>query len=320
MSDKNIVTVDLGGTNILSALIDSRNNIVDRIKIPTEVEKGEESIFGGMAESIKKLLDNNNVKEEDLKAIAIGVPGTVDLKSGVIKNAPNLNIKNFNVKKSLSKYFNVPIIIENDVNLAALGIQTFELENKFNNILVVFVGTGIGGGLIFNGKLYRGSSYFAGEIGHMKVHSNGRFNGKPSKQTFEGIASRTAIAKAIKKALKKNPDVESELRGKKKIKSKALAKAIKNNDKIAKEEIAKASKVIGTVLGSIVTLLNLDAIVLGGGVLEAMSEFMLPKIEKAFYKAVLEEPGKVVKIFVTKLGDDAPLYGGIPLVNEFLKS
>ncbi len=318
MSQKNIITVDLGGTKILSALINSRNQIVERVKVATDIEKGAESIIKSVAESVNQLLETKNLKETDIAAIAMGVPGTVNPNTGLIGNAPNLNIKNFNVKMSLQRYFKIPVLIENDVNLAALGIKRFEFKNKAKNMLVVFVGTGIGGALIFNGNIYRGSSFFAGEIGHMKVSSNGYLNLKAGKSTFENIASRTAIVKAIKKDLKENPSVNSELRKKKRIKSKALAKAVKGKDKIAVFHIKQAGKVIGTVLGSITTLLNVDTIVLGGGVLEAMSDFMMPVIEKSFYKAVLEEPGKHVKLFVTKLGDDAPLFGGVALAEEFL--
>ena len=318
MSHKNIISVDLGGTKILTALLNSQNKIVERVKTTTDIEKGAKAIIDDVAGSIKKLLEITGVKEEDVTAISMGVPGTVNPHTGVVGNAPNLKIKNFNVKKALQSYFKIPVVIENDVNLATLGIQKFEFK-KAKNMLVVFVGTGIGGGLVFDGNIYRGSSYFAGEIGHMKVSSDGYLNLKAGKSTFENIASRTAIVKAIKKSLKENPDYNSTLRIKKKIKSKALAKAVKAKDKIAVYHIKQASKVIGTVLGSLTTLLNLDTIVLGGGVLEAMSDFMMPIIEKSFYKAVLEEPGKFAKLHVTKLGDDAPLYGGIALAEEFLE-
>lgn len=319
MASKFVITVDLGGTKVLSALIDSKKNIIDTVKLPTIMEEGRAKLVRTIAESVKKLLENNKVSENDLRAISMGVPGTVNPETGIIGNAPNLGIAKYNIKRAFQKYFQIPILIENDVNLAALGIKQFEFKNKTKNMLVVFVGTGIGGALIFDNKLYRGSNFYAGEIGHMKVNNNGYLNLPKKAATFETIASRTAIVKAIKKELKNYPESVLHDLKKKQIKSKAIANAINKNDKLVKKHVDHACKVIGSVLGSITTLLNLDTIVLGGGVIEAAGDYMVPKIIKAFEKSVLEEPGKYVKILATKLGDDAPLLGGVALADEFIK-
>ncbi len=318
MNKKHTITIDLGGTKILSALLSESNEIVDRVKVPTDISKGGGYIVECIAGSVKQILSNNGMKLGDVRAICLGVPGTVDPQSGVIGNAPNLGVKDFNIKGELGNYFDIPILIENDVNLAALGIKRFEFKDQVNNMLVVFVGTGIGGALIFNGQMYRGSSFFAGEIGHMKVCSKGCISSSSSKSTFENIASRTAIVESIKREISEGASTIIKKAGKSKIKSKTLAKAVKENDKLVKEHIENACKVIGSVLGSVTTLLNIDTIVLGGGVIEAMNDYMLPIIEKSFRKSVLPEPGKFVKIVATELGDDAPLYGGIGLAEEFL--
>ncbi len=313
-----IITVDFGGTKILTALLSKENKIIDRIKTPTNLKNGANGLVDDIASSIKILMENTSVSEKQITAIAMGVPGTVNPESGIIGVAPNLGIENYNIKKALQKYFSVPVLIENDVNLAGLGIKRFEFDNNVNNMLIVFVGTGIGSALIFNGQLYRGSSFYAGEIGHIKVDRLGNFSSK-SKTTFEQTASRTAIVENIKREInagKKSRLLKTVKKGKK-IKSGLLAKAIQDNDKLVISEMGKGCRVIGRVLGSITTLLNLDTIVLGGGVIEAAGDFMLPKIKSAFDEAVLPGPGKAVKIVVTELGDDAPLYGGVALVEEF---
>lgn len=318
---KHIITVDLGGTKILSALINNKNEIIERVKTPTVIANGADAIVKDIADSIKELLKSGGVKESDVKAVALGVPGTVNPFTGVIGNAPNLNITDYNIKKALKKHTDIPVLIENDVNLTALGIKKFEFDDKVNNMLVAAVGTGIGSALVFNGAIYRGSSFYAGEIGHMKVSANGSMSGGKMKDTFEGIASRTAIAENIKRDIKsgKKSVLKDIVETDKKIKSKALRSAVEENDKVAVKHLTDACKVIGSVLGSITTLLNIDTIVLGGGVIEALSDFMLPNIEKSFKEAVLKEPGEVVKIVATKLGDDAPLLGGIALTEEFVK-
>ncbi len=315
-----IITIDLGGTKILSALLNDKNEIVGRVKQPTDSTKGADFIIECIGESIYKLFENHSVSEKDIKAISMGVPGTVNPISGLLANAPNLGITNFNIKGELQKHFDIPVLLENDVNLAALGIKKYEFDDKVNNMLIVFVGTGIGGALIFNGNMYRGSNFFAGEIGHMKVNSKGELSTLNNSKSFETLASRTAIVEAINNKLVqgKESNILEFVKGKK-IKSSALAKSVASGDKLVIKEVKKATKIIGSVLGSITTLLNIDTIVLGGGVVEAMDEFILQEVKKSFKKTVLEEPGKKVKIVSTKLGDDAPLYGGIALAEEFLK-
>lgn len=322
MITKFIISVDLGGTKILSALLNLQNEIIYRVKISTDIKNGTEALVNSITDSINQLIKENNLSEKNILAICIGVPGTVNPLTGIISHAPNLGIKNFNIKKALSKYFSIPILIENDVNLAGLGIKKFEFNDKVNNMMVVFIGTGIGSALFFDGKLYRGSSFYAGEIGHILVNQKGTFSTKYNTSTFELTASRTAIVKAIKKELKKGKkSILNEFNSSKKtIKSKSLAYAVEQNDTLTIKYMSKACTTIGTVIGSLTTLLNFDTIVFGGGVIEAMHEFMIPKIKEAFTEAVLPEPGNNVKIIATKLGDDAALYGGIALAEEFLNN
>lgn len=320
MKKEFVITIDLGGTKILSALINEKKEIVKRVKVPTDSKKGADFIVECIANSVKELVSKADISIKRIRALSLGVPGTVNPESGIISVAPNLGITNFNIKNALQKYFDIPVLLENDVNMAGLGIKIFEYNNKVNNMLVVFVGTGIGGALFFNGNLYRGSSFYAGEIGHMKVHLNGSFGSDPESSTFEKLASRTAIVNSIiNRSKKEKTTLKKLIDSGEKIKSKNLAKAINNKDKIVVDEIEKACSTIGVVLGSLTTLLNIDTIVLGGGVVEANEKFMISKIEESFRKSVLDSCGKVVKIKPTKLGDDAPLYGGLALAEEFLK-
>jgi len=320
--EKRIITVDLGGTKVLTALINENAEIIARDKVPTDITKGNEHLVELVAGTVNSVLKQAVLNQTDITAIAMGVPGTVNPHTGIIGNAPNLGISNYNIKEALQKHFDIPVLIENDVNLAALGIKYYEFKNDVKNMLVVFVGTGIGGALIFDNKLFRGSSFFAGEIGHMLIDSNGNLaSTKKNSVAFESIASRTGMVKLINKDIKEGKaSIIKTLAGKKGIKSKILATAVEKKDKVVVARVNESCEIIGTVLGSIVTLTNLDTIVLGGGVIEAMGDYMKNHIEKAFKKAVLKEPGESCKIVVTALGDDAPLYGGISLVEEFLGS
>ncbi len=320
MAPQFIISVDLGGTKILSALINSGNEIVSRIKISTDKEKGNKYLVKSIAGCIKKLLGENKLNEKDVRAVCLGVPGTVNPVTGLIGSAPNLGITEFNIKEALEEETAIPVLIENDVNLAGLGIKNFELGLDAKNMLVVFIGTGIGSALFFDGKIYRGSSFFAGEIGHIVVEPKGEFSAFSNRATLELRASRTAIVRDIKRGLNKGKKsiLKDYKSPKKQLKSKALAAAVNKGDQLAVKCVGRAATTIGTVLGSLTTLLNIDTIVLGGGVIEAMHEFMIPKITEALKNSVLKEPGEIVRILETKLGDDAALYGGIALAEEFL--
>ncbi len=319
MTKKYLITVDFGGTKILAALLDSKNKIVAKSKVATDASKGRMFMVKTMAGAIQNVLDEAKLEQADIRAICIGIPGSVNPFTGEIGTAPNLGITNFNFREAVEKYFSIPVLIENDVNLGALGVVNFELKGQGKNAMFVFVGTGIGGALFFDGKIYRGTNYFAGEIGHMIVQKNGPLCGCGKRGCFEAIAGRLAIVREIRKDLKKKPKgiLKSYATNKKPIKSKALALAVKKNDPIATKHVNNACQAIGQSLANVTNLLNLDLIVLGGGVIEALSRYMLPKIKASFKENVLRDAGKNVKIIATSLGDDAALYGGIALAEEF---
>lgn len=321
-SDNYIITIDLGGTKILSALLNMKAEIILRNKISTNSGNGRHAIVKSLVEAVKTLLAESKVNIKKVKAICLGIPGSVDPVQGKIGTAPNLGISNFLIRDALKKHFPIPVLIENDVNLAALGIKEFELNNESKNAIVVYVGTGIGGALILNGKLYYGSNYFAGEIGHIKIKKGGPTCGCGGKGCFETVASRTAIVREIQKEMKQGRrSVLKEIvpRGKQ-IKSKSLAQAVLKNDKLVIKHVLIASDVIGNTLANITNLLNLDLIVLGGGVIEALGDFMLPKIKDSFKKAALKDLSKNTKILYTKLGDQAALMGGVALYKESINS
>lgn len=320
MENKYLVSVDLGGTKILSALVNENNEIVTKLKVPTDSSKGGDYLAQVVANSANQLLISQNLSESDITAIAIGVPGSVDPNTGLIGIAPNLGLKKFNIKEAIANYSNIPVLIENDVNLGALGILGSELNGETTNALVVFVGTGIGGALIFDKKLYRGSHFFAGEIGHMKLPGYEEVCGCGSKGCFEALASRTAMVNTIRREIRKGKKsiISKLIDPKEKIKSKTLKLALKEKDPVVVKVVNDASIVIGETIGSIINLINVDTVVLGGGVIESLTKFMLPLIQKGFKRTALKDLQNV-KFMATELGDDAAIKGGWTLANEFLK-
>ncbi len=320
MAQNYVVSIDMGGTKILGALINSKSGIVATTKKPTERKTGKAKYAQALYETVEKLIEVSGVKEEQIKAICLGVPGSVNPHTGIIGLAPNLGIKNYNIKKDLQKFTKIPVLIENDVNLGALGIQKFGAAKGKKNVLVVFVGTGIGSGIILDGKLYRGTSMTAGEIGHMIVDPEGPVCGCGQFGCFEALASRTAIVRDIIPKLKKKKGgaLVKTFRKTGQIKSRALAAAVEAQEKEAVWAVNRSCEVIGQVLANINNLMNFEMIVLGGGVLEALGTHMMPKIKEAFSRYTLKDPAKHVKIVESKLGDESAIYGGLALAEEFL--
>ena len=320
MKKNYIISIDFGGTKILSALVNSKEGIIARVKKSTKDAATKAELAALLYESIVELLDGNNVLETSVKSICIGAPGSVDPFTGVIGLAPNLGFQNFNIKDALQKFTDIPVLLENDVNLAALGIANFDVAKDKQNVLVVFIGTGIGGGWILNGNIYRGNRYAAGEIGHMHVLDNGPICGCGNKGCFEAVASRSAMVRDIVKDIKsgKRSKLSKLVKAKAQIKSKSLYNAMASADPVTAFHVHKACAAIGKTLAGINNLMNLDMIVLGGGVIEAMKAFTVPIIKTTFNQFSLKQSSKKTKIVVSKLLDDAALYGGIPLTKEFL--
>jgi glucokinase len=319
--EKYIVSVDMGGTKILASVLNSKKGIIARQKMPTNISGGTKIYVRDVAEIIKKVVASSKLKKENIAAVCLGVPGSVNPETGIIGFAPNLGIKNYKMKAELKKLIPYPVLLENDVNLGALGIKRFGVGKESENMLAVFIGTGIGGGIIINEKIYRGFNFVAGEIGHMMVQKNGPKCGCGKKGCFEALASRTAIVNNIisdVKKLKKKSVLSDLIKSNQRIKSGALKNAFIKKDKVVTKRITEACETIGDVLGSIANLMNFDMIVLGGGVIEAIGEYIMPIINDEFNNHVLDASAKGIKIVSSKLGDDAAIYGGLALAEEFL--
>ncbi len=321
MQEKFLVSIDMGGTKILASVINSKRGIIAREKISTELDKSAKDYMRDITLVTEKVIEKSGLKNNQIASICLGIPGSVNPFSGVIGIAPNLGIKNFNIKTGLENLIRHKILIENDVNLAALGIKEFGVGKNAKNMLVVAIGTGIGGGIIMDEKIYRGSNFIAGEIGHMVVDENGPFCGCGKKGCFEAVASRTAIVRNIihdVNKLKKKSMLEKNIKSGERIKSKMLLKAYENGDKIVVKRISESAEVVGKTLGSINNLMNFDTIVLAGGMIEAVGKYYLPIVKESFKKTSLTESVKRTKILLSKLADDAAIYGGISLTREFL--
>ena len=318
----NVIGVDMGGTKILSAVIDAEGNILGTAKVPTKADAGTSVVIDRIADSIQKAIGTSGVNETSIEAVGIGAPGPLDPETGVVIFAPNLGWRDVPLKAELEARVGIPTFVDNDVNIGTLGEHAFGAGKGVQNIVGIFVGTGIGGGIILQGELFHGASKTAGEIGHIIVKADGPRCGCGRRGCLEALASRTAMTKQFQKAIKKkgkksviskltNGDLSA-------IRSGVLAKAIRANDKLTLKIFKKATKYLGIGIGSIVNFLNPEMIILGGGVVEALDDTFLDNIRAAAGKYALPNTLDGVQIVRAKLGDNSGILGAAALARQRL--
>jgi len=308
---KYAIGIDLGGTKILTALVDKTSGqVVCSVKKKTKKEKGVENIIRKTIEAVKEVIETSNIDKSQIQSIGVGVAGQVDRKNGVLISAANLDCDNLKVKEILENEFGIPTFVGNDVEIAALGELKFGAGRGYNDFVCVFVGTGVGSSIVEGGKIHRGSSGTAGEIGHIIVDLNGRICGCGAHGCLEAYASRSAIERRITGALKKGrPSIISEyMKEGKPISSQMIKKAIDRDDELVVQSVTEGSEYLSGGLASIINFLNPQLIVLGGGLVDAVDFFYQKTIKKARAKA-LPVPAKFIEFKKAELGDFSGVIG-----------
>lgn len=263
------------------------------------------------------------VDQDQLAGVGIGAPGPIDFDTGYIIETANLNFKNFPLGPRIAEEFGRPTIIENDVNAGMYGEFKAGAALGASDVVGLFIGTGIGGGLILNGALYRGLNKGAGEIGHMIVKAGGPHCGCGNRGCLEGLASRIAITRDLRNALKrgKRSVVSKALAGKNVVLSgKDLKTAYDSGDELVTKIVHRAARFIGIGIGSLLNVLGPEMVVLGGGLVEAFGDEFIERIDRAARKSAFEINSRDVKIIRTQLGDDAGVIGAAALAREALSN
>jgi glucokinase len=274
------IGVDLGGTNIKSGIVQtSSGKVITRSTFPTQTSLGKEIIISNIKKSINLLLEYAKKRNMKIESIGVGCPGTVDIKTGKIMGMiPNLpQLKNVNIKRELKKEFDYPIYADNDANLMGLAEHKFGAAKGYKNCLFLTIGTGIGGGIILDGKIFRGSKYAGAEFGHTSIKYNGRKCRCGNIGCVEAYAAAPAIGERTKSYLRKGKRsvLNNWLKGDlKKMSNKLIFKAFKKGDRLATQVVEEVSVYLGTAIASAVNLLNPEVIVIGGGIGQAGSKFI----------------------------------------------
>lgn len=305
------IGIDLGGTKILTGLVDKETGSVSYFeKHKTRSEKGPDYVIGKIIESIKELLEDSKLDISQISSIGIGAPGQVNREKGILVSAPNLNCSEINLKAIFEREFFIPTFIGNDVEIATIGEIKFGSGVGYNNVVCIFVGTGIGSGIAREGKMYYGSSGTAGEIGHIIVDSGGRPCGCGGNGCLEAYASRTAIEHRIIGALKKGREsvITEFMESGKKISSKMIKKALELNDDLVTQSLFEASDYLANGLATVINFYNPELIILGGGLIDAVDIFYERTVKKAKSKA-LPTPAKTTVFKKAQLGDFSGVIG-----------
>ncbi|OGW92711.1 MAG: hypothetical protein A3G36_03875 [Omnitrophica bacterium RIFCSPLOWO2_12_FULL_45_13] len=312
-----LLGIDIGGTNIKIALIDKKGRIKAKKTFPTADFKGNRALIERITGETKKLLAEYGVVKKDIIGVGVGAPGAVDIRSGTVHYLTNVpDWSEVPLGNILKNKLGLLTFVDNDVNVMALGELFFGSGIGAKNMLCVTLGTGVGGGLILEGRLYRGSSYAAGEFGHVPINITGPRCNCGSWACVEAYVGNNYIVRDVITQIKKGEKtlIKKLVNGKlSKITPEIISRAARAGDRFAKEIWRDVGNKVGTGLAGVVNLLNVEKIVIGGGVAEA-GKILFDSIKKTIAARAMKLPAKTVKVVKAKLRRDAGLIGAAALV------
>lgn len=301
------IGIDLGGTNIKGGIIEENGNIIYKDMIPTNAGRDYKEIVKDIAGLINKMLSDASVDISNIKSIGIGAPGTCNAKEGIIICASNIGFDNVPICEELGKYFAVPVFVENDANCAALGEYNV-LDEDVDNIVFITLGTGVGGGIIINKKLYTGKNGTAAEVGHMVVMEDGEQCNCGYSGCWERYASVTALINQTKEYIKANPESELAKAGKEKVSGRTAFDLAKMGDEGSLEVVRTWIKHVATGIISIINLLQPEFLIIGGAISKE-GDYLLNPIKEYQKNNTYSKIAGSTRIITASLGNDAGLIG-----------
>ena len=317
------IGVDVGGTKNLAAVVDVHaGQVVSSARKRTRPDKGSDFFVDRLLSLVQSAIDDAKLPDPDqLSGIGVGIAGQVDRANGVLLASPNLGVgfENLPLAKLLGDRFHQPVAISNDVDVATIGEQHYGAARGVDDFVCVFVGTGIGSGIVQGGSAYRGATGTAGEIGHTIVQYGGRICGCGGRGHLEAYASRSAITRVLQaELLRGRKSLLSELPSPDDpgIRSKIIARCLDAGDPLVTEVVTEAADYLGAGLGSLITFYNPRRVILGGGLIEA-TQLLFDRASARAREAALPIPGRQVEIVRTELGDNSGVIGAARLGSFF---
>ena len=322
MFEKCLIGVDIGGTTTKIALIKNNGEIIERWEIATDNENEGKNITINIATSIEQKLEKYKVTKNDVKGMGVGAPGPANLDTGMIEHTPNLSWHDhYPLKELLEEQTGLPVVINNDANCAALGEMWQGAGDGASDLVCVTLGTGVGGGVITNGKSVQGVRGAAGEIGHItSIPEGGALCNCGKSGCLETIASATGIVRLAMERVKKEPDGSSDrlallYKEKGQITAKDVFDLARDGEKIADQVVAEVSFHLGFALANIANTLNPDKMILGGGVSKA-GEILLKPLSIYFRKFSFPTIANSTELALAKLGNNAGVIGAAWMIKN----
>lgn len=303
------IGIDLGGTNIAAGIVTDDGKILSQGSTPTLSGRPIEEVIADMVTLVNGLIDDYGITVSDIKAIGIGSPGSIDHKNGIVVYSNNLKMNNFHMADALNKAFGVPVKVDNDANCAAMG-EYMVNGNGTDNYIFVTLGTGVGGGVIVNGKMLRGFNGAGGEVGHMTLISGGEecTCGRPG--CWEAYASVTALIRQTKRAMDSDPNSLMHQIAEKegKVSGRTAFEAAKAGDKTANEVVDTYRHYVAEGVASLVNIFQPEIIAIGGGISKE-GEYLLGPVREYVNKSGYNKYMDKTKIVTAQLFNDAGIIG-----------
>lgn len=314
---KYYVGIDLGGTNIVAGVVDENYNIVAKASTKTNCPRPAKEIADDMAKMALQAVENAKLKIDDIEWIGVGTPGIANSSTGIIEYSNNLGFENTPMVKYIQETINKPVFIENDANAAAYGEFVAGAAKGANNAVCITLGTGVGGGIIVDGKIYAGSNFAGAEIGHTVIEVDGAQCSCGRKGCFEAYSSATGLIRMSKKAMAENPDsVMNKLaqeRGK--VNARTAFDAMREGDSVAKAVVDKYIKYLAAGITNAINIFQPDILCIGGGVCNEGDPLLLPVKALVKEEVYTRNSPKNTEIVIAKLGNDAGIIGAAFLGN-----
>lgn len=315
------IGVDLGGTNLRVAAVSHDGRLLEKLTLGTEVGRGRDAVIDEMCGGIAGLSAKLGGAQQ-LSGIGIGVPGIIDMDRGMLRESPNLpGWHDYPVQHEIERRLRAPVVLENDANAAALGETWLGAARGFDHMCMITLGTGVGGGIVLDGKIWHGMNGMAGEVGHTTVDADGPPCNCGSRGCLEQYASATAVLRMAREAAGGSAALRS-LCDSSTLSSRAVYELAESGDAAARSVFEKVGWALGIGIGSMVNALNLPMYVLGGGVASAWDLFapaMFEQLQQRSFVYDATKPGehtvagKVTLVTRAQLGSDAGLYGAARL-------
>ena len=310
------IGIDLGGTYTKLALVNAKGLISYRAKLSTLAYKSRAALMAAIVSEVRIILGKARLTPKALLGVGVGVPGLVDFESGLVRDLTNVpGWKNTPLKKILRERLKIPVLVDNDVNLMALGESRFGAGRGARNLVCITLGTGVGGGIIINGKIYRGSSFSAGEVGHMPLKEDGLPCNCGGRGCLERYVGNRYLSDEMKNKIlsgRKTAITELVSGDLSAITPEIICRAARKGDRLSMDFWNDVGERIGVVMSGVVDLLNPERLVIGGGMSDA-GELLLKPIRQTIKERAMAVPNGAVKILKAELGNDAGIVGAAAL-------